>query len=118
MGLSPSAISGKKSKIIAGDFTVVIKKIKIVRTEKVSVGLSYDANLKWNMPICVERCRAKQKYLPFFGTVTECAFRKKIQSIGTYTKDATLRFGFFFREKRSVMFPRFGFFFSGFTDKG
>ena len=43
----------------------------------VSVRPSYDANFKWHMPICVERCRAEQKYMPFFGTVTKRAFRKK-----------------------------------------
>ena len=45
-----------------------------------SVWLSYDANFKWHMPICVERYRAEQKYMPFFGTVTERAFRKKFQA--------------------------------------
>ena len=38
---------------------------------------------------------AEQKYMPFFGTVTERDFRKKIQSTETYTNGTTLRFGFF-----------------------
>ena len=68
----------KKPRIIAGDVTFGTYKIKIICADRVSVGLSYDANLKWHMPICLERFRAKQKYMPFFGTVTERAFRKKI----------------------------------------
>ena len=51
--------------------------MRIICADRVSVGLSYDTNFKWHMPICVERCRAEQKYMPFFGTVTERAFRKK-----------------------------------------
>ena len=31
----------------------------------------------YDMPICEERWRAEQKYMPFFGTVTERAFWKK-----------------------------------------
>ena len=31
----------------------------------------------YDMPICAEICRAEQKYMPFFGAVTERAFRKK-----------------------------------------
>ena len=50
--------------------------MKIICADRVSVGLSYDANFKWHMPICVERYSAEQKYMPFFGTVTERAFRK------------------------------------------
>ena len=38
-----------------------------------SVGLSYDANLKWHMPICTEICRAEQEYMPFFGTINDCS---------------------------------------------
>ena len=50
---------------------------KIIVADRLSVRLSYDAHFKWHMPICVERCRAEQKYMPLFGTVTERAFRKK-----------------------------------------
>ena len=46
------------------------------------VELSYDVNFKWHMPIRVEICRAEQKYMPFFGTVTERDFREKIQNAG------------------------------------
>ena len=40
----------------------------------------------YDMPICAEICRAEQKYMPFFGAVTERAFRKKFQNMGTHTK--------------------------------
>ena len=56
--------------------------MEIICADRVSVGLSYYANSKWSMPICVERCRTEQKYIPFFGTVTERAFRKKIPKHG------------------------------------
>ena len=62
---------------MAGDVTVGTWKMKIICVDRVSVGLSYDANFKRHMPICVERYRDEQKYMPFFGTVTERAFRKK-----------------------------------------
>ena len=68
----------KKSRIIAGNVTVGSLSIKIICANRVSAGLSYDVNLKWHMPICAEICGAEQKYMPFFGTVTERAFRKKI----------------------------------------
>ena len=95
--------------LFAGDVTVGTWKMKITCADRVSVGLSYDTNLKWHMPIFGEICRAEQKFMPFFGTVTEPGFWKKIQSTGTYTNDATL--WIFFRETRSVTVPRFRFFF-------
>ena len=61
----------------------------------VSVALSYGANFKWHMPVWEEICGAEQKYMPLFGTVTERDFRKKIQSMGTYTNGTTLCSGFF-----------------------
>ena len=85
----------KKSRIIVGDVTVGTLKMKIRCTNRLSVGLSYEANFKWHMPICVERCHAKQNYMPFFWTITERAFRKKFQSTGTYTNAATIRSEFF-----------------------
>ena len=45
-----------------------------------SVGLYYDANVKWHMPILEGICRAEQKYMPFIG------ISGKIQNTGTYTK--------------------------------
>ena len=51
--------------------------MKLICADRVSVGLSYDANFKWHMPICVERSRAEQKYMPFFGTITERVSRGK-----------------------------------------
>ena len=49
--------------------------------------------------------------MPFFGTITERVFRKKIQSTETYTKLFNAALWIFFRKTRSVMVPRFGFFF-------
>ena len=72
--------------------------MKIIWADRVPVGLSYGASFNWHMPICRKICRGEQKYMPFFGTVTERDFRKKIQSTETYTNDATLRSGFFFPE--------------------
>ena len=85
LGPSLSVFAGKKSRIIAGDVTVETSKMKIICADTVSVELSYDANLNWHMPICVEICRAEQKYMPFFGTVTESVFWKKIHSTETFT---------------------------------
>ena len=59
LGPSPSAFSGKKSRIIAGDVTVGTSKMKIIRADRVSVGLSYDANFEWHMPILEEICHAE-----------------------------------------------------------
>ena len=61
------------------------------------------------MPLCEEICRAEQKYMPFFGTVTERDFRKKskAQKHIQMTQRCALDF---FRETRSVMVPHFGFF--------
>ena len=41
----------KKSIIITGDVTDETNKIKIICADRVSVGLSYDVNFKWHMPI-------------------------------------------------------------------
>ena len=41
----------KNSRIIAGDVTVGSSKIKIICADTVSVGLSYDTNFNWHMPI-------------------------------------------------------------------
>ena len=70
------------------------------------------------MPIREEICRAEQKYMPFFRTVAERVFWKKIQRFVKHIQIfSMLRSGFFFRKTRSVMVPRFGFF-PGFKDKG
>ena len=63
-------------------------------------------------------CRAEQKYMPFFWTMTERVLREKIQSTETYTNRFNAMLWIFIRKTRSVMVPRFGFFFQGFTDKG
>ena len=52
------------------------------------------SNFKWHMPIWGKICRAQQKYMPFFGAITQRHIRKKIQSTEAYTNDATLRSGF------------------------
>ena len=77
MGPSQNAFSEKKTRIIAGDVTGGTEKMKIICADIVSVRLSYYSNFKWHMQICVVRCRAEQKYMPIFGTVTERDFRKK-----------------------------------------
>ena len=87
--------------LFAGDVTVGTWKMKITCADRVSVGLLYDANLKWHTPICEEICRLEQKYMPFFGAITERAFQKKNQSTETYKNDATMRFGFFLSAKRA-----------------
>ena len=60
--------------------------MKLICAYRVSVGLSYDVNFKWHMPRCVVRYRAEQKYMPFFGSVIERAFRKKIPKHGNIYK--------------------------------
>ena len=79
----------------------------IICTDRVSVKLYYGANFKWHMPILEEICRAEQKYMPFFGTVTERHFLKKIQSTETYTNQFIAALGdgpafwiFFFQDSR------------------
>ena len=49
--------------------------------------------------------------MPFFGTVAERVFWKKIQTTETYTNLLNDALWIFFRKTRSVMVPRFGFFF-------
>ena len=46
------------------------------------------------MPICVEICGAEQKYMPFFGTITERDFRKKSKAQKHIPNDTMLLFGF------------------------
>ena len=46
-----------------------------------------------------------------FETITELFSEKKIQSTGTYTNPLNAALWIFFRKTRSVMVPRFGFFF-------
>ena len=111
LGPSPSAFSGKKSKIIAVDVTVRTKKIKILCVYTVSVRLSYDVNFNWHMPICAEICRAEQKYMPFFGTITERDFRKKIHSTETYTNWFNAALWIFFPQNTLGDGPAFWIFF-------
>ena len=76
----------KKSRIIAGEVTVETWILKIICADTVSVGLSYGANFKRHMPLYEDICRAEQNYMPFFGTITERAFRKKIPKHGNIYK--------------------------------
>ena len=89
--------------------------MKIICADRVSVGLSYDANFKWHMPICVERCRAEQKYMLFWDR-HRARSPEKYQSTGTYVNHATLRSGFFPRNALGDG-PAF-WIFPGLTDKG
>ena len=91
--------------------------MKITYADRVSVGLPYDANFKWHMPICVEGYRAEQKCMPFFGTVTERALRKKSKARKHIKINAMLRSGFF-SGKHARSWSRVLDFFQGFTDKG
>ena len=61
-----------------------------------SVGLSYDAYWKLNMPICTEQAVLNKNTCHFLGPWPSVIFGKKIQSIGTYTNilDAALRIFF------------------------
>ena len=67
--------------------------MKILCANRVSAGLSYDVNFKWHMPICVEICGAEQKYMPFFGTITERDFRKKSKAQKHIQIDIMIRSG-------------------------
>ena len=55
------------------------------------------------MPLCEEICRAEQKYMQFFGTVTERDFRKK--STAQKHMQMMQRCGLF-QKARSVMVPK------------
>ena len=90
--------------------------MKIICTDRVSVGLSYDTNLKWHMPIFGEICRAEQKYMPFLGPSPSALSGKKFQSTGTYTNDVTLRSEFF--PENALGDGPACWVFSRFTDKG
>ena len=41
--------------------------MKIICADTVSVGLSYDTNFKWHMPISGEICHSEQNYMSFLG---------------------------------------------------
>ena len=92
--------------------------MKLICAERVPVGLSYGANFKWHMPICVVRYRAEQKYMPFFGTVTERAFRKKIPKHRNIYKWHNGALWIFFPQNALGDGPAFWIFFLGFTDMG
>ena len=90
--------------------------MKIICADTVSVGLSYGAIFKWHMPLCEEICRAEQKYMPFFGTITESHFRKKNPKHRNINKLMECCALDFFPQK--TLGDGVLDFFSGFTDKG
>ena len=75
---------------------------------KMSVAPSYDANFKWHMPICVERCRVDYKC--HFWDYHRARFPKKKSKAQKHIQMAQRCALDFFREKRSVTVPRFEFF--------
>ena len=83
-----------------------------------SVRLYCDVNLKWHMPICAERYRAGQKYMPLFGTVTERHLRKKIPKHGNIYKMMQRCALDFFPQNALGDGPAFWIFYPRFTDKG
>ena len=91
--------------------------MKIICADRVPVSLYYDVNLKWHMPIYAEICRAKQKYMPFFGTVTERAFRKKKSKAPEHIQMMQRCALDFFPRNALGDGPAF-WIFPGFTDKG
>ena len=72
--------------------------MKIICTDRVSVELYYGANFKWHMPVSEEICPAEQKNMPFFGTVADRIFWKKIQRTETYTNLLNAALWIFFRK--------------------
>ena len=107
LGPSPNALSEKKNKNIACDVTLRTEKIKTIWADRVWVELSHDANLKWHMPIWEEIC---EKYMPFFGIVTERDFRKKNPKHRNIYKRSNATLWIFSCRTRSVAVTRFGFF--------
>ena len=63
------------------------------------------------MPIWEEICRAEQKYMPFFWTVAKRVFLKKKSKAQKHIQIFSIPRSGFFPQTRSVMVPRFGFFF-------
>ena len=94
---------GKKSTIIAGD-------------DRVSVRLSYDANFKWHMPICVEDTVLNKNICHFLGS-SPSALSGKNPNHRNICQWCNAALGIFFCETRLVTVPRSGFF-PGFMDKG
>ena len=86
----------------------------ITVVEVVSIGLGYDANLKWHMPIWGKICQSKQNYILFLRPSRWRRHRARLPEKSKAHKhiqfDAMLPSGHFFRKTRSVMVPRFGFF--------
>ena len=92
--------------------------MKLICADRVSVGLSYDANFKWHMPTCVERYRVEKKYMPIFGTSPSALSGKKFQNMGTYTNWWNAALWIFFPQNALGDGPAFWIFPPGFTDKG
>ena len=72
--------------------------MKIICADRVSVGLSYDANVKWHMPIWGKICHAEQKIYSIWSSPSAICGKK--HSIINKWIDAALR------RMRAVRIPR------------
>ena len=97
--------SGKNPEISVGT-----SKIKIICADTVSVGLSYDTNFKWYIPILGEICRAEEK-CHFLGLSPSVISGKKSTSQKHIQIDSMLRSGFFFPQNTLAHGPAFWIFF-------
>ena len=90
-----------ESSLVTSQLEVLTKDLENENNmRRYSVSWAYDAYSKWHMPIFEKICRAEQKYMPLFGTVTERVFRENIQSTETYTNRYNAALCFFFRKTR------------------
>ena len=64
-----------------------------------SVGLCYNANFKWHLPISEEICRAEQEYMPFLEPYPSVLSGKISKAQEHIQIDEMLRSGFFFSGK-------------------
>ena len=83
---------------------------------RMSVGLCYDANFKWQMPIWEGICRAEQTYMPFLA-LSPGAISGKNSKLSNIYKWCIAVLWIFFPENTLGDGPAFCIF-SGFTDIG
>ena len=95
---------------ITGNVTVGTWKIKIICADRLPLGLSYDANFKWHMPIRGEICRVEQKSMPFFSEKKKSKAQKHIQMTQHCAQD--------FPAKHARWWSPVSIFFPGFAEKG
>ena len=95
---------------ITGNVTVGTWKIKIICADRLPLGLSYDANFKWHMPIRGEICRVEQKSMPFFSEKKNPKHRNIYKWHNTALR--------IFPQNTLGDGPPFRFFFPGFAEKG